>query len=176
MRSNRITSSRSIRLVMACFLAAASSQLSACNPKKVVDTANSYAWWQPPLTYDQMVFFGMSGCAPGVPWCACFAKHVWEKSFVFYLEDLDARAISFAEYGFWHGTLRQTNPKPGDAVIFDNVNGSWASHVAIVTEVFGAWDFQYVGGNQDGGRVTSELYDPDRYPPATTWFASPRWD
>jgi CHAP domain/FG-GAP-like repeat len=93
-----------------------------------------------------------SGCS--THWCAIFATWVWNQHGIEATGELDWGAISFYRYGVNHGTLSQT-PHVGDAAVFAwdsdwtarGGPGTWATHVAIVTQVSGN-AIRTVGGNE----------------------------
>ena len=77
-------------------------------------------------------------------WCADFAKWVWVHAGVLNEDILGPAAASFAKYG----PLRLSNPKVGDAVLF-NYNGTdRADHVAIVVRVLADGNIVSIGGNE----------------------------
>ncbi|MFE7775902.1 CHAP domain-containing protein [Streptomyces sp. NPDC057445] len=85
-------------------------------------------------------------------WCAEFGKYIWAGNDVDHASELDARAISFREYGLRHGTYRTSAPKVGDAVLYDtdgSLTDGEANHINLVVAVSAdGKQIQTVGGNE----------------------------
>lgn len=81
------------------------------------------------------------GCPDGwgkVDWCADFGRWVWQQAGL-KTDGLDAYAESFKKYGkannTWHEADGNYQPKPGDAIVYQDQNGNGiADHVGLVVE------------------------------------------
>ena len=95
--------------------------------------------------------FGTS-CKPE-SWCADFVKWVWENSGV-NVVGLDARAVSFITAAGTNGSTvhkeSSYDPQVGDAVVFDLVGVSSASHVGIVVQRNSDGSLVVANGNFQG--------------------------
>ncbi|MFI5754719.1 CHAP domain-containing protein [Streptomyces sp. NPDC051569] len=85
-------------------------------------------------------------------WCAEFGQYIWSGAGVDHTNRLDARAISFREYGLAYGTYRTSAPKVGDAVLYDadrSLTDGDADHINLVVEVSAdGKQIRTVGGNE----------------------------
>lgn len=100
--------------------------------------------------YSTALGVGSSGqCSNGwrtEEWCADFGTWVWQAAGA-NISGLDPAAASFYSYGTAHGTWHTSSPHPGDAVVFNlSSDGSYASHVGLVTAVNGG-SITMISGN-----------------------------
>jgi len=86
-------------------------------------------------------------------WCADFVKWVWANSGVD-VGELTAAAGSFYVYGQHHGTLKNSAPREGDAVVFNYAGNGYADHVAIVTKVLADGRIETASGDWNGQEGT----------------------
>jgi hypothetical protein len=97
------------------------------------------------------------GGARTVPWCADFARWVWDQA-GFHVDGLNAAARSFKDQAYRYGGEHST-PHWGDAVVFHNVSGGdrgVVHHVAIVTAVgFQNQHITIVSGDVGGQESTN---------------------
>ncbi|MFJ7272489.1 FG-GAP-like repeat-containing protein [Streptomyces sp. NPDC099050] len=102
------------------------------------------------------------GCEWPTAWCADFARWVWGQAGADYTSALDARAVSFYEYGSKYGTLHSV-PQVGDAVLYDtdgSVTDGEANHVNLVVKVSAdGTKIQTVGGNESRGVRHRDWFD-----------------
>ncbi|WP_412538227.1 CHAP domain-containing protein [Longispora sp. K20-0274] len=122
-----------------------------------------------------------TGCPAGWsrgPWCADFARYVWQHAGVTGAGEIDSWARSGRQYGERHGTWHPADsdytPRPGDLVVYRDgafeVPDGVSDHVGIVVAAHLGW-FSTVEGNVTGG-VTERRYVP-RGMGTIEGFASP---
>jgi hypothetical protein len=105
------------------------------------------------------------------PWCANFARWVWQHAGVTDLEGLGTYADSFMYYGgnkgTWHNKAGYV-PQPGDAVVFDwdlpghpdpDHDPHPIDHVAIVTSATESIVYTIGGNEGDPGKVRAASYN-----------------
>lgn len=99
--------------------------------------------------YSAALGVGGTGCSNGwrtEEWCSDFALWVWRQAGIT-VGGLTAAASTFYAYGQQHSTWHTTNPRVGDAVVFNlSSSGTYASHVGLVTAVNGA-SITMISGN-----------------------------
>jgi len=98
-------------------------------------------------------------------WCADFAMWVWGNRGVDHMGALDARAVSFYEYGQEYDTFTRTAPQVGDAAVFSRTGVDIPNsihHVALVVKVSGD-DVQVVSGNWGDSASTSHVVLNDTF-------------
>ncbi|GAA3028778.1 CHAP domain-containing protein [Actinokineospora globicatena] len=93
-------------------------------------------------------------------WCADFLEFVWKEAGV-NVSGITPAAASLYSYGkahrTWNSGSSTTGVKPGDAVVYNlNANGTWASHVGIVTKVSGG-KITVISGNS--GPKTDRVHE-----------------
>ena len=93
-------------------------------------------------------------------WCADFAKWVWYQAGALHTGKLTPAAGSFGIYG----QVRHSNPKVGDAVLFDyHSKAKTAAHVAIVVKVLPNGKIVSIGGNEGPSKETSHVLQDGPY-------------
>ncbi|MFI1935760.1 FG-GAP-like repeat-containing protein [Streptomyces purpureus] len=102
------------------------------------------------------------GCQHPTAWCSDFARWVWGQAGAEHTSALDARAVSFYEYGSKYGTFHSV-PQVGDAVVYDSdgsATDGHVQHVNLVVKVSAdGTKIQTVGGNESGGVRWRDWFD-----------------